>query len=924
MRFLVVSATVMFCLSTAAQVQEAAPAPLVPSHITKGPTVEGITQYTLANGFRVLLFPDASAPTITVNITYLVGSRHESSGERGMAHLLEHLLFKGTPRHRHVPQELAEHGAWANASTYFDRTNYFERVTATYANLAWALELEADRMVHSFVAQEALASEFTVVRNEFEAGENSPSTVLQQRAFAAAFLWHNYGHAPIGARSDIEQAPIARLQAFYHKYYQPDNAILVVAGRFDPPKTLRLIETAFGRIPRPRRSGDLEIYPTYTLDPPQDGERRVILRRAGDAQSLVAVYHVPAGSDADFPAVEVLSQVLGDAPSGRLYTALVTAGLATDVSAGVYRLKEPGVMLASADVRKQSSLDSARVALVGALSEAVQRPPTAVEVERAKAAILNGFDLLLNDSQLAALYLSEWQAMGDWRLLFLYRDRVKQVTPADVERVAHAYLKSSNLTLGEFIPTDKPERAEIPPPPDVAALVRDYKGDTMLVAGEAFDASPRSIEGRVTRVSIGGVKLALLPKRTRGRSVHASLTLRFGTAEALQGRAAAADLAASMLMRGTRSLSRQQIKDSLDRLKAQVTITGSPGAVSVTVETTRPNLVGTLRLVASVLQEPAFNAAEFAELKRQQLAVLEAQRSEPWSLAKISSRRLLTPWPKGDPRYVATIDESIAEYSAATLETARSYYSDFYGASDGTMAVVGDVDPAELTQVVKSMFGEWRSPKRFQRLDDRYREIAAAEVTAETPDKANAVLIAGVNVPLRDDAQDYPALLLANEILGGGWLNSRLATRIRQKEGLSYYVASSLDVSPLDSAGRLTARAIFAPQNAGKVETALRQEIARAHRDGFTAEEVRRARDGLLVARQVEWAQDSALAGKLASNLFVDRTMTYDAEMNRRLSALTAAQVTAAFRKYVDPARIILVRAGDFATGSVGARPRDR
>ncbi|HET7110018.1 MAG TPA: pitrilysin family protein, partial [Gemmatimonadales bacterium] len=230
--------------------------------LTAGASVEGIHEYTLPNGLRVLLFPDQSKPTVTVNVTYLVGSRHEGYGETGMAHLLEHLMFKGTPSHPDIPAELSTHGSNANGTTWYDRTNYFETVPSTPENLAWALSMESDRMVNSNIAKKDLESEFTVVRNEFESGENSPFNVLEERVLSTAFLWQNYGHSTIGARSDIEQVPIERLQQFYHKYYQPDNAMLVVAGKFDEASAKQQIQEKFGTIARPDRSGVLKIWPT--------------------------------------------------------------------------------------------------------------------------------------------------------------------------------------------------------------------------------------------------------------------------------------------------------------------------------------------------------------------------------------------------------------------------------------------------------------------------------------------------------------------------------------------------------------------------------------------------------------------------------------------------------------------------------------
>jgi zinc protease len=240
-----------------------------------------------------------------------------------MAHLLEHLVFKGTPRHPNIPQELSQHGADPNGTTWTDRTNYYETFPASDANLAWALDLEADRMINSFIAQKDLASEMTVVRNEFERGENDPGSILEERVTSTAFLWHNYGNSTIGARSDIENVPIERLQAFYHRHYQPDNALLVIAGRFDPATAIKLVEQKFGGIPRPRRTGDNVLWPTYTRDPEQDGERSVTLRRVGDVQVAMALYKVPPAGDTDYAAVALLSEILRSAPSGRLYKALV-------------------------------------------------------------------------------------------------------------------------------------------------------------------------------------------------------------------------------------------------------------------------------------------------------------------------------------------------------------------------------------------------------------------------------------------------------------------------------------------------------------------------------------------------------------------------------------------------------------------------
>jgi len=900
-----------------AQIRAASRARPVP-RATKGASVEGITEYTLPNGLRVLLFPDPSKPTVTVNITYLVGSRHESYGETGMAHLLEHLVFKGTPCHPDIPQELTQHGANPNGTTWFDRTNYFETFTATEENLEWALDLEADRMTNSYVARSDLESEFTVVRNEFEAGENDPGSILEERVLSTAFLWHNYGNSTIGARADLENVPIERLQSFYRKYYQPDNAILVVAGKFNPETTLRLIAQKFGRIPRPPRTGEMRLWPTYTLDPTQDGEREVVLRRVGDVQMLMAAYHISSGAHPDFPALDVLARVLGTQPAGRLYQALVASKKAAFTFARTYRLREPGVLMAVAQVRREDPVDSARSAMLAALEEVVSRPPSAEEVDRAKTEIGKNFQLLLNSSEVVALTLSEWASMADWRMLFIHRDRVKAVTPEDVQRVAAAYLKPSNRTLGTFLPTEKPDRTEVPAPPDVTALVRDYRGDTLLAEGEAFDPSPANIDRRVTRVKLGGLEVAFLPKKTRGGSVNASLSLDFNDLEGARNRSAVGSLTAQMLLRGTRTRSRQEIRDEFDRLKARVGLFGSETSLNGRLETTRTNLPAVLQLLGEVLRQPAFDEKEFDELRQQTVAGLEENRSDPQALAFNAFQRYLSPYPKGDPRYVATIDEEIADYQAATVAEVRRFYAEIYGAGNAQLALVGDFDPAEVTPILTAIFGDWQSPHRYERIPAGYQDVAATSVTIETPDKANAMFLAGLNLELRDDDPAYPALLLGNEILGGGFLNSRLATRIRQKDGISYGVGSFVNVSSEDRNGRFIGYAIYAPENADKVEAAFREELARAVQEGLTADELDKARTGWLQNQTVTRANDGALAGDLQGKVYLGRTMAFDAELERRVGALTLEEVNGALRRFLDPARIVVVKAGDFAKAQGG------
>ena len=880
-------------------------------------SVEGITEYRLHNGLRVLLFPDPSKQTITVNITYIVGSKHENNGETGMAHLLEHLVFKGSSKHPDIPAELTSHGARPNGTTWTDRTNYYETFTATDENLNWALDLEADRMINSFIAKKDLDSEMTVVRNEFELGENNPIGVLAKRMMATAFEYHNYGRSTIGARADIENVPIDKLQAFYKRYYQPDNAVLVVAGKIDEQKTLELVSKYFGPIPRPTR----ELWPYYTTDPTQDGERQVSVKRVGDMQLVATAYHIPPGSHPDYAPVSVLTQVLGSSPSGRLYKALVDSKKASGVLSADFQWHDPGILLLGAQVLKEKALEDAKQTMMATLDAAGKSDFTAEEVDRAKNEIMKQIELSFNSSESVGLAMSEYIGMGDWRLWFITRDRIKAVTKEDVKRVAAHYLKPDNRTIGLFIPTENPDRSEIPAVPDYMSVVKDYIGQQAIAMGEDFDPSPANVEARTTRANLpNGGQLALLPKKTRGESVRFNFAMRIGDEKSLANKGTAGSFAGDMLDRGTAKLTRQQIKDEFDRLKANVNIFGSATMVNVSLETTRPNLVEVIKLVESILKTPSFPADEFEKLKNESIAGIEANRSEPQALASLRFQKYTNPYPKSDPRYIEDFDEQLASIKAVTLDQVKKFHSSFYGGSKGlTISVVGDFDQTEIQKLVTDSFGNWKSPANYTRLENKVAKIQPINESIETPDKANAMFFAGYRFEFKDDNPDYPALTLGHYMLGGGFLNSRLAVRIRQKDGLSYGVGSGFSAAALDLSTSFTAYAIYAPENVEKLEAAFKEEIQKVITEGFTAEEVEAAKSGWLQQQKVSRSQDASLASQLSNGLFLNRKMDWSEMFEKSIAELTAEQVNQAMKKWLDPSKINYVKAGDFAKAKAKA-----
>jgi zinc protease len=880
-----------------------------PKPFTKVASVEGVSEYRLPNGLRLLLVPDESVSKVTVNLTVLVGSRHEGYGEKGMAHLLEHMLFKGSTKYPDPKKEMGARGANWNGTTREDRTNYFETLPASDANLEFAMRLEADRLVNSFVNKSDLDTEMTVVRNEFERSENNAPRVLSSRVRAAALPWHNYGRSVIGIKADIELVPIDNLKAFYKRYYQPDNTVVVIAGKFNEAKAFVLAAETFGKIPRPAR-----VLPnTFTTEPVQDGERAVTVRRVGGIPALNVAWRIPGSTDPDYPALMVLQGVLGDRPQGRLHQTLVEGKKAATAGCGLDDLKEPGLFSCDVAIKPGDDVAAARDLLFATIE--TPKALTPAEVTRSATGWISQWEQTLQSAEGVGLFLSEWAAVGDWRLLYVQRDRMKKMTPDDVLRVWTRYLKPQNRTSGEYIPTPKPDRAEISAMPEIGPIVNGYVGGPPVAKGEAFDPSPKNIDARTRSVTLpNGAKLALLPKKTRAESVKMSIALRMGNETTLSGQIPASTAAAQMLNRGTKKLPFKEFRSELERLRAQISVSGSGQTAFINVEAQRPQLAEVLALLNDVLKTPAFDAKEFEIARSEQLAGLERAKMEPTVLGPTELKRALAPFGKDHPLFTPTFEQRIASAKAVTADQAKAFYSRFYGAQNASIAVVGDFDDKEVEKSLTAMLGSWSSKEPYALVKDAYVAAPANAITLPTPDKQNAWMGYGTNAKLNDSAAEYPAMVLATSMLGGS-PSARLFESLREKKGLSYGAYSFLDVDSENDRAEIQTSVIYAPQNVSKVEQGLQEEFERWA--SISNSDLEATRSEVLNDRLQNRADDARLVQLLVQHGLDGRNMGWEEALEAKYKALTPAQLSEAVKKMVDPKNLVKVKAGDFKSIAV-------
>jgi zinc protease len=872
--------------------------------------VEGVKEYSLANGLKILLIPDAAESNVVVNIVYGVGSRHEGYGETGMAHLLEHMLFKRSSKFSEIKKAIANKGAFANGTTWYDRTNYYEILPANEENLKWALEMEADRMMTSAILQSDLETEFSVVRNEFEIGENYPSGVLMERILSTAYLWHNYGNSTIGSKEDIERVPAARLKVFYQKYYQPNNATLIVGGKFDEQKTLEWIGQYFGSIPKP----NFEIEKTYSVEPPQDGEKYVELKRNGDIQHIAMAYHTPSFADKDYAANSALIAILTNNPSGVLYKALIESKLATSVYGWSPTLRDAGFSYFNCDVAKDKSIQAAQDAFLKVMNEVPKMTFSEEDLQRAKNELLKQFENTYNKTIDLSISLTEHIGAGDWRLFFLNRDNIEKLTVADLNNAAKKYYLISNRTWGKFIPENSSERTKIAEIADISGLVKDYKGKAFEENKSTFEASVANIlknteEGKLAN----GGKYALLEKPAKGNKIEGRILLRMGDEKSLSKKNMIADLTARMLKLGTKNRSKKDINDQLDQYKTNFYTFANIDGLYIQFSTDKENLAKALDIVQDVLRNPIFDANEFEKLKLEVKSELEMFKNEPQAVASDMVYQLSALYPKTHPYCHQTPDEKVAELNTVTLADVKQFYADFYGGSASYSSFIGGIDKALLKSFLEKTLNNWTAKIPYKRIATQYFEVKANEKVMQINDKTNAAVSGRINLNIGEQHPDYPAVEIANELLGGGaFLSSRIPERLREAEGMSYGAGSYISGNSVDKTGEWGLYAFFNPTFREKLDNALKEEIKKAIDKGFTKEEFDNSLKSWLQQRKIVLGLDNSLAYMLRNYLEQGKTLQEYENYENKVKALTLEKVNAALKKYFDVKKLVLIYAGDF------------
>jgi zinc protease len=932
----------------------------------------GISEYRMpANGLNVLLLEDHSAPVLTFMVTYRVGSRNEVTGTTGATHLLEHLMFKGSKNFhagngRSFDTMMDRIGAINNATTWLDRTNYYANLPSDHLELA--VQLEADRMRNLLLREEDRQPEMTVVRNEFERGENDPMHSLDKEVTAAAIIAHPYHHSTIGWRSDIENVPIEKLREFYDTFYWPNNATLTVIGDFRPEAALRLIRQYFGAIPRSPHS----IPQVYTEEPPQTGPRRVVVKRPGEVGVVQLAYKVPHARHADHAPLEVLAAILSIGKTSRLYRALIDTNLAISADAGKGFFHDDTLFTVRSMLAPGTTHEQAEKALLSEIEKVKQAGVTPAEVERAIATLLASIAYGRDGSFAIAGQINETIAVGDWTLYLTLLEKLESVTADDVQRVAQAYCLEDQSTTGWFIPQSESAQAGQSRGGShgaTAAASREDGGvetgygpspgtESGLFARSDFNRAPpgsmrapyfyrdpaQPVSARqVGRLSASAGPVsgqlapatggALVAPKVRRRTVAGVdvLTLKTAIQDVVTIRgvlgagdvfnppdhSAIADLTAGMLDKGTVQHDKFALAEMLEQVGATLSFGTGSHTLNFTAKCLRKDVSLVLGLLAEQLRSPRFDAGELDKLK-QQLIGRHKRRMEDTNY-RAENAFLRAIFPAGHPNRPPADEQYLADIASATLGQLKAFHAANYGPTAARLVAVGDVDDAAIDTALRKAFAGWEGGRPIPPAPEAAAPVTGHSERIMMPGKTSVSYVVGQPSGLRYANPDYQALNVATAALGSGFFSARLLDIVRNREGLTYGIGAALTADTYAD-GAWYIRGTFAPDLLEQGAASTQRELRRFHDEGLTADELATFKVTLTGSYKVALATTGGLASSLLNALQRGYGPEWVDEYPRRIEAMTLQQVNAAIKKYLNPDSMVVVMAGTLPAESAAAK----
>ncbi len=867
-----------------------------------------VRETVLPNGLKVLTREVHAAPVVTTYVWYKVGSRNENVGLTGISHQIEHLMFKGTRRLKtlDIDRLITRAGGENNAFTNYDFTAYY--IELPREELDVALRIEADRMTGSRMSPEDLAKEKTVVLSELEGDENNPQFVLDEFVQGAAFHSHPYHWPVIGYKSDVQSFTPEKVRSYYRTYYQPNNATLVIAGDFSTEEVLARVRALFGRIPRAPDPPEV-----VTEEPPQRGERRVVVKKEGLTQYLEAEYHVPAFRGKDSYALDVLDAVLTGGKSSRLYKALVESGLAASVDSNLPKSHDPGWYGLYVTVRSGVDPDTVEKVLFSEIGKVQRDTLDDRELQKAVNQTKAQFIYAKDNVSSQAYYLGYFETIASYKLLDTYVDGLKAVTKADIRRVASQYLIPDNRTVGIFEPIP-PRPGQALPPSQPAIGPRHYKPPQGILdfgIPESRIKNPKSkipSPVRTERIALPNGLVLVVRENPANPTVGISGNLKAGGMYNPKDRMGLASFTAEMLTRGTTTQTSQQIAENLDFIGARLSASAGIEAANFQTYCLSENFEQVFSLLAGILRRPSFPEGEIAKLRGEFETGIKEENDDLWSVSRRELSNAL--FPEGHP-YHQTPRGTLESVRSITRQDVLGFYQTHYRPDTMILIVVGDVTVEQVKQQCQALFGDWSVAGKAPAYGIPSVPLAEKPTRKVVPmmDKSEVVVRMGHAGIARSDPDYYPCEVM-NFILGSGSFTSRLMADLRDKQGLTYGAFSYFQAT--QGAGPFGIVMQVNPRDVDRAVSATRADLEEFITKGITGQELKEAKDYLIGNLPLSLESNSGIAQMLLETEFYQLGLDYVERYPALIRAVTREDVQTMARKHLHPDRLTTVIAGPY------------
>ncbi|MEH2321019.1 MAG: pitrilysin family protein [Nostoc sp.] len=871
---------------------------------------QGVKKTVLDNGLTVLTKEVHTAPVVSVQVWYKVGSRNEVKGENGISHQLEHLMFKGTTaRPVQFGRLFSALGSQFNAFTSYDETAYFGTVQRD--KLEALLTLEADRMENSLVGSEQLTSERRVVISELQGYENSPGYRLNRAVMRDAFPSRAYGLPVGGTKADVEKFTVQQVRDYYQTYYSPENATLVITGDFATEPALKFVKETYGKLPKRPKTAVAKNSAQLTAPTSVAKKAAIVLKQPGSAALLQAVYPLTDINHPDVPAIDVMDAILTGGRSSRLYQALVESGLASSVSGGAAELIEPGWYEIDATAAPGQELGKIAQVLQESLAKLQQQPVTTEELNRAKTQLQASYILGNQDITSQATQLGYNQTVaGDYRFIERYLAAIAKVTPDQVQEVAKTYLNPAKQTIGFFEPTQpdgKPgtsnagssrtvENFSPGKPVDPAELAK-----YLPPATSATDSGKQSLPEEFTLNN--GLRVLLLRDRNLP-TINLSGQINAGTEFDGNQKAGLANLTANNLMNGTQTKNALDLAKTLEDRGAGLDFGASREGVSISSQGLSANLPILIQTLADVLENATFPADQLELSRQRALTSLKVQLDDPKGLGRQLFQQAI--YPENHPFHSFPTAESLKSISRDDL---LGFYQTHYRPDGTTIALVGDFDPVKVKALLNQEFGKWQATGKPPVLKIASVPLpqTLTRLNKLIPGKAEAVTYIGYNGIARKDPRFYAALVL-NQILGGDTLSSRLGTEVRDRQGLTYgiYSGFAAGINP----GPFLIQMQTAPLDTQKAIASTLALLKQLREQGITEAEFNAAKRSITNSYPVDLANPSDVSSMILDNAVLGLSRSEIRDFPLRIQAVTMAQMQQAIEDLIKPENLVIVTTG--------------